>query len=66
MQAKDGRLIWVTTNGFPLIDTLGKLLGYIGGDNDITELKRNEIELHQAHDQTKTILNDGLIIIKFI
>ena len=39
MQTKDGRIVWVSTNGIPHLDTDGTLLGYHGSDTDITEKK---------------------------
>ena len=38
----DGRLIWVLTNGTPVLDADGHLLGYYGTDTDITEHKKLE------------------------
>jgi PAS domain-containing protein len=40
VQAKDGREVWVSTNGIPLLNADGTLRGYRGSDNDITERKR--------------------------
>jgi PAS domain S-box-containing protein/putative nucleotidyltransferase with HDIG domain len=40
VQAGDGRRIWVSTNGFPLLDGHGAFLGYRGSDSDITARKR--------------------------
>jgi len=42
---KDGSLATVETNGEPIIDQTGKLLGYRGIDRDITERKHIEQEL---------------------
>ena len=42
IQAKDGRLVWVSTNGLPMLNDNGILLGYRGSDTDITERKRAE------------------------
>ena len=39
---KDGRSVWISTSGFPMLDGQGHLLGYRGVDTDITELKRTE------------------------
>jgi PAS domain S-box-containing protein len=53
--AKDGRVVWVSTNGIPLLNAEGILQGYRGSDTDITVRKRAEEEktklqaqLHQA------------------
>jgi two-component system, cell cycle sensor histidine kinase and response regulator CckA len=42
---RDGRTIWISTNGFPILDAGGNLQGYRGADRDITERKR--VERHQ-------------------
>lgn len=42
IQTKDGRKIWVSTNGIPLLKTDGTLRGYRGSDTDITERKQAE------------------------
>lgn len=54
---KDGTIIWVSTNGNPLEDESGNLLGYRGADFDITERKnaeatllKNEHELNYAQE----------------
>lgn len=39
---KDGRTVWLSTSGVPIVDDEGKLLGYRGADTDITELKQAE------------------------
>jgi PAS domain S-box-containing protein len=36
-QTKDGRQIWLSSSGFPLLKTDGTLRGYRGSDTDITE-----------------------------
>jgi PAS domain S-box-containing protein len=42
---KDGTLITVSTNGIPVLDKNGNLLGYRGADDDITEKLKAEEEL---------------------
>jgi len=44
VRARDGRTVWVLTSGYPLLDPDGNLLGYRGGDTDISELKRTAAE----------------------
>ena len=39
---KDGRLLWLSSNGIPLLDAAGKLRGFRGSDTDITERKKME------------------------
>lgn len=53
----DGRIIWVSTNGIPIVDHQNNLTGYRGADNDITDrieaeesLKRSENELNYAQE----------------
>lgn len=36
---KNGKQIWVSTNATPVFDENGKMVAYIGGDNDINEKK---------------------------
>ena len=38
--SKKGDIVYLSTNGVPLIDSNGDLVGYRGVDRDITELKR--------------------------
>lgn len=45
---KDGRRVWVTTNGFPLLDADGGLRGYRGSVMDITKRKQAEEALVQS------------------
>ncbi|MBW7875038.1 MAG: response regulator [Candidatus Cloacimonetes bacterium] len=39
---KDGRIVWFSTNGSPILSANGELLGYRGTDTDITEKKQAE------------------------
>lgn len=52
---RDQQIIWVATNGVPVVDKQNQLIGYRGADTDITErliaeqaLKRSENELNEA------------------
>jgi PAS domain S-box-containing protein len=56
-QTKDGRLVCLLTNGIPLLDEQGELLGYRGVDRDITERKRAEEELRNSEKWLSTTLN---------
>ncbi len=42
VRKKDGHLIWVSTNGIPMLNPDGTLRGYRGSDTDITERKRSQ------------------------
>ncbi len=44
--ARDGRKVCLLTNGVPLLDARGRLLGYRGVDRDITALKEAERDRH--------------------
>lgn len=46
---KEGREVWIRTNGVPILDENGILLGYRGADVDITERKQAEDALREAH-----------------
>lgn len=45
MVAKDGRILWISTNGMPLLSESGELLGYRGTNTDITEQR----EIRETH-----------------
>lgn len=59
IMTKDNRSIWVSTNGLPLLDKTGNLLGYRGSDTDITERKKKEDEILYLsyHDQLTGLFN---------
>jgi PAS domain S-box-containing protein len=54
---KDGSLRHVTTNGTPILDEQGKLLGYRGLDKDVTRQKQAEFALRETTDRLRTLLN---------
>ncbi|MEI6703595.1 MAG: PAS domain S-box protein, partial [Deltaproteobacteria bacterium] len=45
VQAKEGRTIWVSTSGIPILSDDGTLLGYRGSYTDITESKKLKEQL---------------------
>jgi len=47
-QTKDGRLLWLSTNGFPLLNADGSHQGYRGSTADITERKQAEETLKES------------------
>ena len=48
VQAKDGRVLWVLTNGIPLLNSDGTLRGYRGSDTDVTTQKQSETALRES------------------
>lgn len=42
METRDKRVIWVSTNGLPVLDDNRKLVGYRGCDTEVTELIETE------------------------
>ncbi|MEI8248474.1 MAG: PAS domain S-box protein, partial [Lentisphaerota bacterium] len=57
LQTRDGNFIWVSTNGIPVLDADGKLLGYRGSDTDITEHKLTEEALQETKDYLDNLFN---------
>ncbi|MEW5788087.1 MAG: PAS domain S-box protein [Pseudomonadota bacterium] len=45
---RDGSLRYIQTNGMPILDEAGELLGYRGLDRDVTERKLAEIALRES------------------
>ena len=63
---KDGNIHILLTNGVPILDKNGELLGYRGVDSDITERRKAEEELNKALIANNTILESvpfGMMII---
>ncbi|MEI6393529.1 MAG: CHASE domain-containing protein, partial [Verrucomicrobiota bacterium] len=50
-QTKDGRQVWLSTNGIPLLNIDGTLRSYRGSDTDITERKQTDELLLQSTDR---------------
>ena len=48
VERKDGRLVWLSTDGIPLLHADGTLRGYRGSDTDITGRKRAEEALRES------------------
>lgn len=59
IQAKDGRIIWVSTSGVPLVNDDGTLKGYWGTDTDITDRKRAENDLIGSEERLHAALDQG-------
>ena len=54
---RDGRLVVLETNGVPMLDEHGGLVGYRGVDRDITERKRAEDDLRRLRNLLSNIVN---------
>ena len=52
----DGKWHWARQHGIAVRDMTGRAVRMIGSTGNIDELKRNELELHRAHDETKQAL----------
>ncbi|MFH0945197.1 MAG: ATP-binding protein, partial [Planctomycetota bacterium] len=50
LQTKDGRIIWVSSHGLPLLDAAGDPLGYRGSMTEITDRVRAEQELLRTNE----------------
>jgi len=53
-QAKDGNIIWLTARGAPMHDPQGKLIGYRGMCEDITERKQIQQEVISAKEAAES------------
>ena len=62
---KSNKLIWVSTNGVPILDHEGNLIGYRGADYDITDSKLAENALNDKNNLlTNLIVNmqEGILL----
>ena len=57
-QTKDGRQVWLSTNGIPLLNGDGTLRGYRGSDTDITDRKRMEETLRESEEKYRSLSNN--------
>ncbi|MCL4235589.1 MAG: PAS domain-containing protein, partial [Deltaproteobacteria bacterium] len=54
---KDGRRVCFMTNGLPVLDAQGNLVGYRGVDKDITERKRAEVLMKARIDLSERLVD---------
>lgn len=62
---KNGKNVWLSTSGIPMLNEKGNLCGYRGSDTDITENKFMQDLILQAKDdweETFNIINDAITI----
>jgi PAS domain S-box-containing protein len=57
IEKPDGQLIWVKTNGLPIVDANGNLTGYRGSDVDVTDNIISEKKLKESEIFASTISN---------
>lgn len=60
---KDGSHRHVWTNGMPILDADGKLVGYRGLDRDITERKSAEQQLRLGEERYRLLVNNLKVVI---
>jgi diguanylate cyclase (GGDEF)-like protein/PAS domain S-box-containing protein len=58
---KDGREVWVSTNGTPVLDDIGRILGYRGSDCDITDFIRAEEALRESGEKYLGIFQNAVM-----
>jgi len=64
--AKDGRVVELSTNGMPILDADGTLLGYRGVDHDLTERKQTEAALAREVERRRVLFDqsrDGIVVL---
>ncbi|MBU0716697.1 MAG: PAS domain S-box protein, partial [Planctomycetes bacterium] len=54
---KDGRTVWLSTAGVPMLDERGEFVGYRGADIDITERKRAEEALRESEARYRNLVD---------
>ncbi|MBI5779549.1 MAG: PAS domain S-box protein [Planctomycetes bacterium] len=56
---KDGRIIILETNGMPILDSMGNLLGYRGADINITERRKMQEMLVESEEKYRTMVENS-------
>jgi PAS domain S-box-containing protein len=62
-KTKDGRVLWLSTNGVAVLDPSGALLGYRGSDTDITERELAEENRRQDLERIRRALASTVLIV---
>ena len=52
---KNGKIVWLSTSGSPILDKKGNLIGYRGADTDVTVRKHAEEELKKSEERYRTL-----------
>ncbi|MCK4678704.1 MAG: PAS domain S-box protein [Bacteroidales bacterium] len=55
---KNGKIVWLSTSGVPILDNNGNLLGYRGADINITERKQAEEELRKYREHLEELVKE--------
>jgi len=56
---KDGKTVWLSTSGVPILDEKGHLLGYRGADIDISERKQMDAALKQSEERYRILVEES-------
>ncbi len=57
---KNGKTVWLSTSGVPILDAGGNLLGYRGADTNITERKQAEEALKESEEKFRAITSTAI------
>jgi two-component system, NarL family, sensor histidine kinase UhpB len=60
LQAKDGSVVWVRTNGMSVYDDEGSYIGYQGIDTDVTESRMLGLQLLEVSERLEGIRGEAL------
>jgi signal transduction histidine kinase len=55
---KNGKVVWLSTSGIPIIDESGELVGYRGADIDITGRKQAEEKLQEYQQRLRALASE--------
>ena len=58
---KAGKCIWILTNGVPVMDNQGNLIGYRGTDTDVTERVQMENRIRKMNEVQAALHNPGTL-----